>query len=154
MDVHAVERRHYVHGLHVAQGSSGTTKKSWPKEESYEQANDWGWVLLHLDGETGLIHMESSPLAVVAFLSQLAPATMSSFETQNLEETQMLQRELHRESLHQGFLRSLVWHLWHSSSSSLSKKPSKLPQSHYHTRPYHSSNLKYKISLNCANKRK
>lgn len=61
------------------------------------------------------------------FLSQLAPATMSSFETQNLEETQMLQRELHRESLHQGFLRSLVWHLWHSSSSSLAKSLQSFP---------------------------
>lgn len=61
------------------------------------------------------------------FLSQLAPATMSSFETQNLEETQMLQRELHRESLHQGFLRGLVWHLWHSSSSSLAKSLQSFP---------------------------
>lgn len=46
-------------------------------------------------------------LAVAELRSQLAPATTSAFETQTLEETQMLHRERHRESLYQGFLKVL-----------------------------------------------
>lgn len=36
-------------------------------------------------------------ITLVALLSQLAPTTTFAFETQNPEETQMLQRELHQE---------------------------------------------------------
>lgn len=76
-----------------------------------------------MSAETGLIHMDASPLPVAALPSQMAATIMSAFDIQNLEETQMLQKELHRERAS-----TKADNMWHSSSGSLVKSRQSFPQ--------------------------
>lgn len=124
------------------------------RKKKYEQANDWGWTSLHPQGETELIHMD-------VHLLSCSWVTFSAGTCYHVCFWDRLWRKLgcstgnSTEEPLPRLPEGLVWHMWHLSFGSPVKSLPSFPQSHYHTRLYHSSNLtiKYKISPNYTNKK-